>query len=163
MCRPIPGGSNAPPGLRDEGDQKTSGEGGGWESDEATNYAVPTAGAERSVVGNGQRSRYEDDLGGVLSMFFRFSAGEMTVPSDAEFDPKVHLCVSDIALDDCRRPGLLRIIIKQSKTDPFRKGVALFVGRTGTTLCPIAALLDYLVVRGSAPGPLFSFADANAL
>ena len=85
------------------------------------------------------------------------------MPSDAEFDPKVHLCVSDIALDDCRRPGLLRIIIKQSKTDPFRKGVALFVGRTGTTLCPIAALLDYLVVRGSAPGPLFSFADGRLL
>ena len=96
--------------------------------------------------------------------FFGFlRAGEMTVPSDAEFDPKVHLCISDIALDDCRRPGLLRIMIKQSKTDPFRKGVALFVGRTGTTLCPIAALLDYLVVRGSAPGPLFSFADGRLL
>ena len=87
----------------------------------------------------------------------------MTVPSDAEFDARTHLCVADIALDDNRSPALIRVTLKQSKTDPFRKGVNIFVGRTGTDLCPVAALLDYLSVRGSSPGPLFTFADGRLL
>ena len=96
--------------------------------------------------------------------FFGFlRAGEMTVPGDEEYDPQVHLSVGDIAVDDGRSPSLLRISIKQSKTDPFRKGVDLFIGRTGTDLCPLAALLDYLRTRGSAPGPLFVFADGRVL
>ena len=96
--------------------------------------------------------------------FFGFlRAGEMTVPSDAEFDARTHLCVADIALDDNRSPALIRVTLKQSKTDPFRKGVNIFVGRTGTDLCPVAALLDYLSVRGSSPGPLFTFADGRLL
>ena len=49
---------------------------------------------------------------------------------------------------------MLQIKIKQSKTDPFRRGVDLFVGRTSLDLCPVAALRGYLSVRGSQPGPL---------
>ena len=52
----------------------------------------------------------------------------MTVPSDTKFDPGVHLCVGDIAIDDPAQPSMLRVTIKQLKTDPFRKGVNLFVG-----------------------------------
>ena len=84
----------------------------------------------------------------------------MTVPSDNEFDPQTHLCVGDIALDDSRCPSMVRVTIKQSKTDPFNKGI---VGRTGTELCPVAALLDYLDVRGSTPGPLFIFVNGRLL
>ena len=58
---------------------------------------------------------------------------------------------------------MLRVNKKQSKTDPFRKGVAIFVGRTGTKLCPVAALLDYLCARGITPGPLFTFTDCRML
>ena len=97
--------------------------------------------------------------------FFGFlRAGELTVPSDSAFDPSAHLCVTDVAVvDDKRNPSMLRVNIKQSKTDPFRKGVAIFVGRTGTQLCPVAALLDYLCARGPTPGPLFTFADGRML
>ena len=96
--------------------------------------------------------------------FFGFlRAGEMTVPGDSEYDPQAHLSLGDIALDDNRRPSLVRVTIKQSKTDPFRKGIDIFVGRTGTDLCPVAALLGYLETRGSAPGPLFVFADGRLL
>ena len=96
--------------------------------------------------------------------FFAFlRAGEMTVPSDKEFDPVVHLCVGDIAIDDPTQPAMLRVTIKQSKTDPFRKGVNLFVGRTSSPLCPVAAILDYLAVRGMRPGPLFLYQDGRLL
>jgi len=53
--------------------------------------------------------------------------------------------------------------LKQSKTDPFRVGVSVFLGRTNTTLCPVAAVLAYLAVRPSSQGPLFVFQDGSYL
>jgi len=75
----------------------------------------------------------------------------MTVPNDREFDPSVHLTKKDLALDNQREPQTLRA----HKTDPFRQGIFLFVGRTGKDLCPVSAILAYLVVRGNSNGPLF--------
>ena len=96
--------------------------------------------------------------------FFGFlRAGEFTVPSDSSFDPEAHLCYSDIAVDNSSRPQVVRITIKQSKTDPFRKGVDLFLGRTSADLCPVESLLTYLVVRGTKEGPLFIFKDGRPL
>ena len=96
--------------------------------------------------------------------FFGFlRAGEITVSNDGAYDPSVHLSVGDIAVDDARTPRVLRVAIKQSKTDPFRHGIDLFIGRTSTDLCPVAALLSYLVVRGRSPGPLFRYADGRVL
>ena len=96
--------------------------------------------------------------------FFGFlRAGELTVPSGSEYDPGVHLNVGDLTLDNATQPSLVRVNIKQSKTDPFRKGVYLYLGRTGTDLCPVAALLDFLQARGTAPGMLFTFEDGRLL
>lgn len=96
--------------------------------------------------------------------FFAFlRVGEMTVPKDGGFDPAVHLGVGDVAVDDPRKPSLVRIRIKRSKTDPFRKGIDLFVGKTGSELCPVAAMLDYLLSRRTGPGPLFLFQDGRPL
>ena len=96
--------------------------------------------------------------------FFAFlRVGELSVPSDSEYDPASHLSVSDIAVDNPREPSMVRIRIKQSKTDPFRKGINLFVGRTSSDLCPVAALMGYLQVRGMDPGPLFRYQDGRAL
>ena len=96
--------------------------------------------------------------------FFAFlRAGELTVPSDRTYDPVVHLSLSDVATNAPLNPSALRITVKQSKTDPFRRGVDLWVGRTGTDLCPVAAVLDYMKVRGPCPGPLFVFTDGRVL
>ncbi len=46
----------------------------------------------------------------------------MIVPSDAAYDPMTHLLRSDIAVDDLGYPSVVRVPIKQSKTDLFRKG-----------------------------------------
>ena len=56
----------------------------------------------------------------------------MKTPDEGGYDSTVHLSYADVALDDPRKPSFLRITIKQSKTDPFRKGMNLYVGRTGT-------------------------------
>ena len=57
-------------------------------------------------------------------------------------------------------PQVLRISIKQSKTDSFRRGVDLFVGRTGTDICPVLAMLN-LLLRGMAPVPVFIRKDGT--
>ena len=96
--------------------------------------------------------------------FFAFlRVGEMTVPADGVFDPAIHLCAADLAIDDPSSPTMLSVRIKQSKTDPFRQRVSLFVGRGVSPLCPIAALLSYLTVCGTDEGPLFTFQDGRYL
>ena len=41
------------------------------------------------------------------------------------------------------------------KTDPFRQGVEVFFGKTGSDVCPIQALVQYIGVRSPSQGPLF--------
>ena len=69
----------------------------------------------------------------------------------------------DLALDNATQPSLIRVKVKQSKTDPFRKDVDLHLGRTEMDLCPVAALLDFLWARGTATGLLFTFEDGHLL
>ena len=98
-----------------------------------------------------------------LAFFGFLRIGEMTVPGDTAYDPSAHLSRSDIAVDNPSTPAVIRVTIKQSKTDPFRKGVDLFLGKTASDLCPVAAMLNYLVVRGPVEGPLFRFRDGRPL
>ena len=72
-----------------------------------------------------------------LCVSFAFlRAGEMTTPDEGGYDPAVHLSYADAALDNPRKPSFMRITIKQSKSDPFRTGMNLYIGRTGTDLYP---------------------------
>ena len=58
---------------------------------------------------------------------------------------------------------MVRIRIKQSKTDPFRQGVDVYLGRTNNNVCPVTAILPYLALRGNALGPLFMLHDGRLL
>ena len=98
-----------------------------------------------------------------LGFFGFLHSGELTAAEDGEFDPKQHLSFRDIAVDNPADPSVLSVRIKQSKTDPFRQGVTIFVGRTNTPLCPVTAVLAYLAVRGQGEGPLFRFSDGQPL
>ena len=60
-------------------------------------------------------------------------------------------------------PAWIEVVIKQSKCDPFGGGVMLSVGATYNDLCPVAAMLVYLVQHGSVLGPLFMFSDGRLL
>ena len=82
-------------------------------------------------------------------------SGEITVPSMAEFDSEGHLAEGDVALDGLEDPAVVRVHIKASKTDPFRQGVFVFIGRTENNRCPVTAIVAYLVVRGRSTGPFF--------
>ena len=98
-----------------------------------------------------------------LGFFAFLRAGEFTVPSRAAYDPSVHLSVEDVAIDSRAAPSIIRLRLKQSKTDPFRRSVDIHLGKTDSDLCPVTAVLAYSAIRGSAPGPLFLFRDGAIL
>ena len=67
--------------------------------------------------------------------FFGFlRSGEMTVPEGAQYDESTHLSFRDLAVDSRENPRSLKVRLKTSKTDPFRRGVDVYVGRTGNKL-----------------------------
>ena len=100
----------------------------------------------------------------MCSAFFGFlRCGEFTVPSQSEYDPSTHLSLDDIAIDSADSPSLIQVSIKQSKTDPFHKGVQLFLAKTGKNICPITAIMPYLALRGPKQGPLFLYQGGNYL
>ena len=98
-----------------------------------------------------------------LAFFGFLSTGEMTVPNDHSYDPACHLSFGDVAVDNASDPSLLCVTIKQSKTDPFRKGIDLYIGQTFTEVCPLVAMLRYLVKRDSRTGSLFCYEDGRLL
>ena len=83
-------------------------------------------------------------------------AGEFTVKSNHP--------VEDMAVDSHISPSMTKVHLKQSKTDPFRHSVDIFLGRTDASLCPVAAILAYCAIRPTtAAGPLFMFRDSSPL
>ena len=86
--------------------------------------------------------------------FFRFlRSGEVVVPLDSEYDPAVHHSFGDVRMDSTTDLQFLKVAIKASKTDPFCQGVRVYLGRTNTDLCPVAAMLSYMVRRGTDKTP----------
>ena len=90
-----------------------------------------------------------------LGFFGFMRAGEFTATSVGDFDPSTSLCISDMSVDDRENPSMVCVVLRQSKTDPFRKGISIYLGRTYADLCPVAAILAYIAVRPSITG-LFS-------
>lgn len=92
-----------------------------------------------------------------------FRAGEITVPAEGDFDANDHLAFGDVSVDSLTKPSVMCIRVKRSKTDPFRRGINVYLGRTDNALCPVSAMLAYLSARGGSQGPLFRFQDGRAL
>ena len=98
-----------------------------------------------------------------LGFFGFLRCGEFTCPSRQAYDPSCHLSLEDVAIDSPTTPSIMRVTLKQSKTDPFRQGVDIFLGATKNPLCPVMAMLAYLAIRGSAAGPLFIRSNGSPL
>ena len=85
-----------------------------------------------------------------LAFFGFLRYGELTIPDNQPFGPTVHMSIQDVTMDT--NPPGLSVHIKASKTDPFRHGVTLHLGQTSADLCPVAAMSDFLSIRGTSPG-----------
>ena len=97
-----------------------------------------------------------------LAFFGFLRCGEFTIPSISDFDPQAHLTIDDIAIDNHITSSTIHVRIKQSKTDPFHKGVYLFLEKTDEVICPIKGTLPCLAIRGSTPGPFFVMENNQA-
>ncbi len=62
-----------------------------------------------------------------LAFFGFLRAGEFTMPKDTGYDHSAHLSWGDLAIDNPSSLGLLSVRLKASKTDPFKKGITLFI------------------------------------
>ena len=88
--------------------------------------------------------------------FFGFlRVGAFTIPAGGSYDPSCHPSLHNVAVDNRANPCLLQLLLRQSKTDPFKQGIKVYMGATDSTVCPIQAVLSYLKQRSTKPGPLF--------
>ncbi len=100
--------------------------------------------------------------------FFGFlRSGEAVVPSEGSYDPEVHLSVGDVRVDDRRNPSYIEVHVKASKTDIFRKGAFIYLGKTECDLCPVSAILAYMCGAGlhkrKVPCPFFQHSNGTPL
>ena len=95
--------------------------------------------------------------------FFGFlHMGEFTCTTGSvNYSSVLSLC--DVSIDSRENPSVVHLKLRQSKTDVFGVGVMIHLGRTGDTVCPVAALLAYLAIRPSTPGPLFLLESGSPL
>ena len=96
-------------------------------------------------------------MGCLLFGFLR--AGEFTCPSLTAYTPDM-LSPADISVDSHSSPSVVSVLLKRCKNDSFAAGTTVYLGRTGDILCPVAAILAYIVIRPPTPGPLFIFHDS---
>jgi len=101
----------------------------------------------------------------MLCFFGFFRSGELCVPSMSLFDTTRHLSVADVLAitDGSGNPVQLQIRLKRSKTDREGVGVTVCVGKTGNKLCPVAATLSWMILRGNTSGPLFRYSNGSPL
>ena len=99
-----------------------------------------------------------------LGFFGFMRSGEFTSSSlDNPNNCPLTTAEADIAVDSRINPQVLSIFLRSSKMDPFGPGTHLYLGRTGTLLCPVSALLAYFAIRPPHRGPLFIFKNGTPL
>ena len=85
--------------------------------------------------------------------FFGFiRLGELLLQSKSAFNPRLHLAWGDMAVDNPQATWMVRLHLKQSKTDQFGRGANVILGKTGLDLCPVAAILACVAVQGDRQG-----------
>ena len=97
------------------------------------------------------------------AFFGFFRMGELTSLTVDGRSPRHCVLVENVAVNSVQNPSIIKIHLRMSKTDQYGQGVNIYLGRTGSDLCPVSALLAYLAVRGSELGPLFKFQDGRFL
>ena len=58
-----------------------------------------------------------------------------------------------------QNPSIIWVHLCRTKTDLFGAGVSIYIGKTGTSLCPVSVLLNFMAVFPQGKGPLFMHED----
>ena len=87
----------------------------------------------------------------------RCRCSEFTVRKASDFDVTVNLCISDVLFYD----DYAVLKLKESKTDPFRRGICIQLHKINHSICPFLILQKYIASRierriySSSCDPLF--------
>ena len=73
------------------------------------------------------------------------------------------IIVSEVAINSRSAPTAVRLRLRRAKTDPFGRGIEIYLGVSGTAVCPVAALMRYLAVRPPGDGQLFVWENSRPL
>ena len=97
-----------------------------------------------------------------FSGFFR--VGEFTARDwSSPLNPDI-IGVHNISRPPSDPPNYICVYLRVSKTDPFGRGVHIYLGRTASVICPVATILSFLAVCPShLTGPLLRFLDGSTL
>ena len=96
----------------------------------------------------------------MLTAFFGFlRISEYTSSHVRTYDPASTLCHCDLTFNQSG----VDILLRGSKTDPFKVGSTVRLVKNFSPLCPVTALHKYLSCTKSANGPLFAFQDGRYL
>ena len=98
-----------------------------------------------------------------MAFFGFFRLGELLLDTPGAFVPSASLAWGDVAVDCQTTPTKVKIHLKKSKCDQFGTGADIILGRTLKPLCPVAAVVCYMVERGSKPGPFSMDAKGKAV
>ena len=110
-------------------------------------------------------SKYDDILLWAVcctAFFGFFRASEYTASQETLAKGSV-LSLQDVSIDKHDIPGCIFLNLRFSKTDQVGKGCTVVLARCDSFICPVAALLRYIWIRGSDPGPLFLCGDKSPL
>jgi len=97
------------------------------------------------------------------AFFGFFRLGELLPESASGVSSTAIVRWGDIAVDRRDTPTLVKIHLRCSKCDQFGKGVDIIIGRTGCSICPVTAIVNYLAIRGTRAGPLFQRPQAQSV
>ena len=89
------------------------------------------------------------------AFFGFFRLGELLVETETSYNPALHLSWGDVAVNDRSSATMVKLHLKKSKCDQFGTGADVHLGSSGCQLCPVAAILAYIIARGDRPGPFF--------
>ena len=99
-----------------------------------------------------------------IAFFSLLRVSEFTAPTQSHFNSSSHLSLTDVALDSFTSLQVITITLKQSKTDQLRQGTHLYLGKIGHHVCPVEAIIPYLIARGNRPAPpLFMLQNGKML
>ena len=89
----------------------------------------------------------------LLAYFGFLRCVEFTVSKSFQLD--VNLTFDDVRIFDDH----LTLHLKQSNTDPFRKGIIIMIFQTGSSLCAYQVMIKYICLRNNSFPNLISHTD----
>ena len=69
------------------------------------------------------------------------------MPSASTYDKDAHLNMADVAVDSILPPSLVRVTIKESKTDQFRGSVDILSEKDREGICQVGATMALRMIK----------------